>query len=221
MSVLRQLLKNLLLSSLPRRMLLARGPRSPRTQVALTFDDGPDPQHTPGLLERLNRAGLRATFFVIGERAARHPELIKSMVESGHEVANHTYTHSEPHQTTSQKFLDEIRRTDDLIHQLTGTVPTSVRPPKGELNWSKLRGLWKMSKTVVLWNSDPKDFRMQSGEEMAQWSSQFTARDGDIVLMHDNHPYAAHAIDKWNQLGMLSRFTTTTIQDWLKDRSQS
>ena len=184
--------------------------------LALTFDDGPHPEYTPRLLDRLDELGLNATFFVIGSNAANYPDLIRRIVASGHEVANHTYSHSDPSETSSTMFLAEIRRTDELLSTLTGRSTETVRPPKGELNWTKLRKLWQHNKTVALWNVDPKDFRMKSVDEMTQWCEAYTPNDGDIVLLHDNHPFAEVAVATMAARGVFEQFETTTISRWLK-----
>ena len=216
MNAVRQIAKRLLTACVGREKLLVRGPRSKtaRPKLALTFDDGPHPEHTPRLLHRLDTYGLRATFFVIGQNVQKYPELIRQMAEPGHEIANHTYTHSEPQETSTSAFLDEVRRTDDLLFKLTGRITTTVRPPKGELNWTKLLGLWRSHKTVALWNVDPKDFRMSALEEMTKWCEGFQPHDGDIILLHDNHPYAHHAVETMLSRGVFDRFDTTTINHW-------
>ncbi len=223
MNVVRQIAKKLLTVCLPREKFLVRGPRSSGRKpcLALTFDDGPHPEHTARLLDRLDDLGLKGTFFVIGRHAAEYPELIRRMAATGHEVANHTYTHSDPGQTSASRFLDEIRRTDELLSEITGRAASTVRPPKGELSWPKLRGLWNRRQAVALWNVDPKDFRMKSSEEIVQWCHAYTPRDGDIVLMHDNHPYAIRAVEALAANGVFERFQTTTISRWLKRSTES
>ena len=217
MNVVRQLIKAMLTSCVPREVLMVRGPRShaESPKFALTFDDGPHPEYTPRLLDRLEEFGVLATFFVIGRNAAEHPDLIRRMAGAGHEVANHTYSHSEPRLMSSRSFLDEVERTDDLLAELTGRIPSTVRPPKGEVNWGKLRGLWRNRKTIALWNVDPKDFRMTDSREMIQWCGTYKPQDGDIVLLHDNHPYAIHAVQTMSSNGIFERFEATTICQWM------
>lgn len=216
MSLIRQIAKRFLTACVGRDRLLDRGPRSggQRPQLALTFDDGPHPEYTPRLLDKLDELGLRATFFVIGQKAEQYPQIVCRIADAGHEVANHTWSHTEPSQTSVVTFLDEVRRTDELLKTLTGQASTTVRPPKGELNWSKLNGLWRERKTVALWNVDPKDFRMKRSEEMTDWCRTYWPHDGDIVLMHDNHPYAIQAVEQFAADGVFERFETTTINRW-------
>jgi len=164
----------------------------------------------------LERFDLRATFFVVGQQAERYQDLIIKMTEAGHEVANHTWSHSEPCVTSAAALNEEVLRTDELLQGLTGTITTAFRPPKGELNWSKLRHLWRLKKTVALWNVDPKDYRMTSTDQITAWCRSYRPADGDIVLLHDVHPHAAVAIDALAAYGVFDRFETTTISHWLK-----
>lgn len=182
----------------------------------MTFDDGPHPNFTPRLLDQLAEFGARATFFVLGRKAEAFPELIQRIVAEGHQIGNHTFHHTDPSITPASEFIEEILRTDDVLERLTGQAPTTVRPPKGELNWSKLRGLWKLGKTVALWNVDPKDYRMETPQEMDRWCQRYRPSRGDIVLMHDNHPFAIRAVQMLGQMGVFERFESKTINQWVK-----
>ena len=116
MNVLRQGIRQLLTACLPAERWLVRGRRAKGVggvAISLTFDDGPHPEYTPQVLDRLQTYGWKGTFFVVGERAAAHPDLIRRIVREGHELGNHSYTHSEPSQTTAAALIDEVRRTRD------------------------------------------------------------------------------------------------------------
>ena len=104
-------------------------------RVALTFDDGPDPQRTPAVLDLLARQGVRATFFVVGARAEAHPELVRRMVAEGHVVGNHSYTHSWRFPLRSLgRTMEELCRTGEVLHRITGRQPRLFRPPFGVTN---------------------------------------------------------------------------------------
>ena len=218
MNLIRQIAKTVLTTCLSRDKLLIRGPSSigRRSALALTFDDGPHPEYTPRLLDTLDELDLRVTFFVVGCNAAKYPHLIRRMAAAGHEIANHTYFHSDPRNTSTMAFLKEVRRTDELLSSLTGHFTKTVRPPKGELNWGKLQGLWQQHKTVALWNVDPKDFRMTSPDQMVEWCGTYQPHDGDVVLLHDNHQFAQHAVECMASRGVFQTFETTTINNWLR-----
>ncbi len=193
MSLLRQGIKSTCASLLPRRFFFTHGKQT-GNQIALTFDDGPDHEFTPLLLDLLQKENVRATFFVIGKKAEQHPHLIERMAREGHEIGNHTYSHSEPRETSTQKLIDEIRQTDNLIEKISHRPCRWMRPPKGELNVSKMFQLWKEKQTVALWSVDSKDYLMQSTAEAITWAKAYKPTSGDILLMHDNYPYAIHMV---------------------------
>jgi len=110
-----------------------RGPRAGR-RVALTFDDGPDPEWTPRVLDLLGAAGVRATFFLIGARAAQAPAVVKRIAGDGHEVANHSWSHRNPWLCGPATTRAEVRRAHDTLADLTGVAPRHFRPPWGMVN---------------------------------------------------------------------------------------
>lgn len=220
MNVLRQAVKFAMSSVLAREKWLVRGPRS-SSGIALTFDDGPHPEYTPRLLDELQRLDIVATFFVVGEAAAKNPELVRRMAAEGHAVGTHSYTHSEPRLTSSNQLRDEVRRSIELCTNLMGTAPTLFRPPKGQLTWSKTWDLWGMKQTIVLWNQDPRDY--QAGERGVQsWINEYRPAKGDIVLMHDIHPHCIAAIESLKrtvEARRLGRFAR--IDEWTGCGSQN
>jgi peptidoglycan/xylan/chitin deacetylase (PgdA/CDA1 family) len=189
----RQLAKTALRSALPRRLFLTRGPA--RTgSVCLTFDDGPDPAVTPLVLDQLDTLGVKATFFVIGHKAAMHPEILKRIAADGHAIGHHSYTHSDPAKTSARVLALEIDRTDRLLVQVTGHKSKLFRPPWGKLGGGKLLRVWRHRKCVVLWNSDPRDGKLGSTEALVAWFDSNPINAGDIVLLHDDCPHTPGAL---------------------------
>lgn len=209
MNPLRQGIKSLLTTVLPRDRCLVSGPRS-ATGIALTFDDGPHPEHTPRLLDELARHQVRATFFVVGQAVESYPDIARRIVDEGHALGSHTYTHSEPAETSATSLLDEVRRSLDLIEGLTGERPTLFRPPKGKLSITKSLGLWKLRQTIVLWNRDPHDYRADPNEGILPWVEAYAPLGGDIVLLHDTHPHCIQAIKP-----LVQRVTDSGLNDFL------
>lgn len=210
MSFLRQLAKRTLIAALPRNAIVARGTGN---QLALTFDDGPHPEFTPRLLDALSAADISATFFVVGERASLHRDILQRIAKDGHEIGNHTWSHSEPRETSARKLIDEVRRTRELIEDVSGRECRLFRPPKGELTLRKLMSLRHEGQTIVLWNRDTKDYRMpDSSDEMIDWCLSYQPTSGDIVLMHDNHSHAISAVEFLNteRTDVLSRCRTVS-----------
>lgn len=189
----RQLVRRALAAALPRRRFLVRVPADSGA-VCLTFDDGPHPEHTPRLLDVLKRHGIPATFFVIGERVERCPDLVRRMAAEGHEVGHHTYSHPEPHLTSARQLLDEVSRTRDLLARLLGKAPTLFRPPRGKVTAAKLWRLWRAGQSVVLWNVEVRDHAFKAAEEIRAWFRDRPLRGGDVVLMHDDWPRAADVV---------------------------
>lgn len=211
---MRQLLKSLFAKSLPKSLLLTHGRAAKNSgiEIALTFDDGPHPEQTPRLLDVLAEVGVRGTFFVVGERAEEHSNLIRRIADEGHELGNHTWTHSEPSQTSTAQFLDEVARTRRLIQDLAGRDCRLTRPPKGSLTIGKALGLWRQQQTIALWNIDPKDFAMPDNSTMSQWVDGYPPQSGDIVLLHDNHSRAVVAVE---HLAANTSLRFVTLSEWL------
>ena len=213
MSPLRQLLRSAMTAVLPRSRFLVSGPAT-SFQVALTFDDGPHHEHTPRLLDRLAELGLPATFFVVGRCAVQHPELVRRIVAEGHALGHHSWTHSEPADTSAAVLGEEVDRSIALLRSLTGRTIDRFRPPKGQLTAAKFYNLWRRGQRVILWNSDPRDYRMQDAAELTEWAAAHVPAPGEVVLLHDIHPHATAALDAfaaWRRHGA----NFVTLDAWL------
>lgn len=125
----------------------------PGKRIALTFNDGPDPQHTPEILSVLGRTAAKATFFVVGADASREPDLVRRMVAEGHDVGNHSYSHRDMAYLTEQQVAWEIERTARLVAEITGKRTRYFRPPFGSLTAGVLRGTARQGHTLVLWSN--------------------------------------------------------------------
>lgn len=162
--------------------VVRRGPADSRA-VALTFDDGPDMGHTPAVLDMLAEHGARATFFVVGESAARHPDLIARMRAEGHEVAAHTATHPPMQDSTAEELAREFEATDGALAAL-GVRPAWYRPPRGELCFEQKRLAREYGMGVALWTRSFERTEFSSAEQMALTLVAET-RPGDVLLAHD------------------------------------
>ncbi|HEV8673702.1 MAG TPA: polysaccharide deacetylase family protein [Methylomirabilota bacterium] len=160
-----------------------RGPAG-RRQVSLTFDDGPDPTATPALLRQLAARGVRATFFLIGERAARHPEVVRAIAGEGHEVGTHTWRHRNAWFLSPAATAVEIGGGADILAEITGQRPTLYRPPWGIVNAAALRTARREGLTTVLWSLQPEGLRPREPEaQLAHCARRL--HDGAIVDLHD------------------------------------
>jgi peptidoglycan/xylan/chitin deacetylase (PgdA/CDA1 family) len=162
------------------------GVHTTRRELALTFDDGPDPRWTPPVLDLLESRGHRGTFFVIGERAAQHTGLIAEMARRGHEIANHTWSHSlSTVFIAPRRLAQELARASDLIERTTGTRPIWFRPPAGLLSpriapAARLAGL-----KLVTWTASGRD-----GVRFTTVKSALSRLDraivpGAVLVLHD------------------------------------
>lgn len=158
-----------------------RGPRI--KQVALTFDDVPDPRFTPKVLDVLKEEGVKATFFAVGTRSKKHPSLLARIKREGHAIGNHSYNHAQFNKLTLEEFRDQIERTNRILKSITGQEPRLIRPPYGEINEEQLRWARKNNYKVVNWNVDSLDWKGLSKEEVKENILSATG-PGAIILQH-------------------------------------
>jgi peptidoglycan/xylan/chitin deacetylase (PgdA/CDA1 family) len=166
---------------------ISHGPRD-RPRVALTFDDGPDPQVTPSILEALAGAGARATFFVIGRHLEKHRELAARALREGHEIGNHSWMHSyfQNFYRTGRQRVD-VDRSTRLIQELSGsTAEPLYRAPVGLKSPALARVAHARNLTVVAWSLHSRDTFTRDPDATAALVLSRIA-PGDIVLMHDGH----------------------------------
>jgi peptidoglycan/xylan/chitin deacetylase (PgdA/CDA1 family) len=152
---------------------------------------------------------------VIGQNVERYPDLVRRMAAEGHAVGHHSFLHSDPRQTPARQLLEEIQRTQDLLIPLLSKPSTLFRPPHGKVTAWKLWSLWRAGQTVVLWNSDSKDYACRSAEELRTWFASHPPSGGDIVLMHDNHPHAAEALPGLVPAVRQSGLRFATVPEWV------
>ncbi len=150
--------------------------------LALTFDDGPDTEETPRVLDLLAAHGARATFFMVGKRAAAHPELVERVAAAGHAIANHSWDH------TSFLHLDGAGRRDQLLRTAAALAPHATplfRPPFGEQSVRSLLDVRRAGYRVIAWDVVPEDWR-DDADELLVARTLRRLRRGSIVLLHDS-----------------------------------
>ncbi|MBX5474928.1 MAG: polysaccharide deacetylase family protein [Thermoleophilia bacterium] len=174
-----------------RRALGVRAHVDAPDAVALTFDDGPHPQGTPRVLELLERAGARATFFLAGEQVERHPRLAAEIVAAGHEAALHCHRHRNLMRVTPRGTRHDLDRAAAAIAEATGVQPARYRPPYGILTAPALRHARRRGWEVVLWRRDGRDWRAEATPESIAGRLLGRARAGDVLLLHDADWYSA------------------------------
>ena len=153
-----------------------------KPQIALTFDDGPNAQYTPVLLDGLKERDVKASFFVIGANIEKEEngEIIRRMHEEGHLIGNHTYHHVDLSNMSPEDAHRELQMTDRLVRDITGEEPVLVRPPFGEFPQS----LEEPEKLYVKWTVDSRDWVTKNTQEIVRKVVTDTG-ENDIILMHD------------------------------------
>ncbi len=156
-----------------------------KTQIALTFDDGPHPRYTEQILDALKENGVRATFFIIGENVELYGDsLIRRMIDEGHEIGNHTFTHPHTKGAEAESFYDEVRRTHSIMLERYGYEMKLFRPPEGYVD-EKVRNIAaEMGYDIVLWSVDTRDWECAKKDTIVK-NVSINAKGGDIILMHD------------------------------------
>jgi peptidoglycan-N-acetylglucosamine deacetylase len=159
--------------------------------VALTFDDGPHPRATPDVLAVLDRYQAHATFFVLGQALARVPWLGRSMVEHGHEIAVHGWDHRCLLRRGPSAVHDDLARTVDLIHRITGYQPRRIRAPYGVFSSASLLAAHRLDLTPVLWTRWGFDWTARATPTSVAARVRRGLRGGDTILLHDSDTAAA------------------------------
>lgn len=156
-------------------------------EVALTFDDGPDPRWTPLVLSLLQKHDGHATFFQVGQRAEAHRSLTAEVHAAGHEVANHTWQHRDVSTLALGEVRDQLRRTDDTLGSIIGRAPTLFRPPWGHIDGPGLLAATELGYRTVLWSHRIRtsDAESDSARDLAG------ASPGIVILCHDGGPTPA------------------------------
>ncbi|MFE3518543.1 polysaccharide deacetylase family protein [Streptomyces sp. NPDC059166] len=159
--------------------------------VALTFDDGPDPGSTPHFLRLLGTHGVQATFFLVGTSLTRHPELARTIVTAGHEVAVHGWDHTRPWLPRPSRDLREVTRTAEAVRRVCGTDPQWYRPPYGILTGGRLAAARRAGLRTVLWSAWGRDWTGHADARSVEASVLEDLHGGATVLLHDADGWSA------------------------------
>jgi len=175
--------------------------------VALTFDDGPSAATTPQLLDILKNEGVQATFFVLGNSAANHPEIIEREALEGHEIASHTMDHAQLNKLTASAIKSNVEASERVIEGILGQKPAYLRPPYGAVNDTVKTAV---NLPLILWSVDSLDWKnRETSAILAQIKEQVF--DGAIILMHDIHPTTVAAVPEVIKLLRSENYELVTV----------
>lgn len=154
--------------------------------VSLTFDDGVNPEITPKVLDLLKKYNTKATFFCIGKNIEKYPKLAQRIVAEGHSIGNHTYNHSNKWGFLStEKVLEEIKKNNEIIEQITGKQTKLFRPPFGVTNPHIAKATKQLNCEVIGWNVRSLDTVIKNEEKILNRITK-KVKKGDVILLHDN-----------------------------------
>ena len=195
-------------------------------ELALTFDDGPNPLCTPRLLDLLARRGVRATFFLVGSYAQSHADLVRQIAAGGHCIGNHSWSHRNLALASSRRIEDELYRTIQTLEQITGLPISFFRPPFGARRPATLTIARRLGLTPVLWNAMTSDWKNPSADSIAhqlQTKIDRLYRQGLAanIVLHDgshSHPSADRAPSIAAAAQLIARYQPThqfvTLDAW-------
>lgn len=176
--------------------------------IALTFDDGPS-KYTEELIEYLHENDCKATFFVLGNKVKDYSEVLKKSISYGNEIGNHSYNHKWLIKLKKEEMIEQIEKTNNLIYEYTGYIPTSIRPTYGSVN-STLKNITDLN--ITLWNVDTLDWKYKSPIKIANRATK-NLKDGNIILMHDIYKRTLDAVKKIVPVLKENDFKCVTISE--------
>ena len=162
-----------------------RGPQHDhqgRPCVYLTFDDGPIPEVTPWVLDKLEAYGAKATFFSIGDNALRYPEILRDILKRGHTIGNHTQSHCKGNETSREKYLEQVQ----AFHNATQLRTNLFRPPYGRITSGQASSLTKLGYRIVMWDILSYDWQKELPAQTIYAQLKKHLRPGSIVVFHDS-----------------------------------
>lgn len=187
-------------------------------KIAITFDDGPDPVITPKVLKLLDDYNAKATFFCIGQQVEKHPEVLKSIIKEGHLAGSHSYTHSYfINFKSTQGWLAELQRTDEVVEKVTGVKPTLFRPPFGVTTPHLAKAVKASGHRVIAWNIRSFDTVLKNPEAILKRLTH-KIKPGSIILLHDNHPKIEYILERLLQFLQQNGYQMVTINQLLHEK---
>lgn len=176
-------------------------PNEDQPVVYLTFDDGPHPDRTHRILDQLAEHNCQATFFMIGQRAQRHPETVRRVLSEGHSIGSHTWSHTSVRGRSAHDYVEDVHRGRIELEQITGRRIELFRPPYGELTPLTLSQLMLHGFRLIHWNFDPRDFERDAASDLVKQFDHRPLENGDVVLLHDDRSVTSEAmhgvLDQW------------------------
>ena len=192
---------------------LNSNPKTDKNQIAITFDDGPNPEFTPKVLALLKKYNAKATFFCIGQLIEKHPEIFKNIIEQGHTIGNHTFSHSTNFGFFStEKVVSELQQTNKIIKQQSGLDAQLYRPVFGVTNPRIKRAVKITGLQPIGWNRRSLDTRNITEKRILKRVTQ-NLKKGDVVLLHDTSEKTIAVLEQLLLFLQQQKITSVTIDN--------
>lgn len=196
---------------------LQRGDPS-RKWIALTFDDGPHLGYTERILKILDQYDVPATFFLVGQMAERHPDLVRAEAVGGHSIANHTYHHLSLPKIPRDSVATEIKACGEVLHSITGKAPHLFRPPGGEYNDQVAEASEALGYRMILWTDDPADYASPGADVILKRTLDHV-ENGGIILLHDGIDQTIQVLPKILSYLKSHGYECVTIDEMLERKA--
>lgn len=190
-----------------------------KPMVAITFDDGPNPETTTPMLDALEENYAKATFFCLGQNAGYYPETVQREYKLGMEVGTHTYSHVVLTNLGASALDSEISKSVDAIKKAIGVKPTLMRPPYGAVNKTVLSAVGGYNLCCMNWSLDTEDWKTKNAD--ATYNEVMKAKDGDVVLLHDIHEYNVDAVKRFVPDLIAEGFQLVTVPELYEARGET
>ena len=161
-----------------------RSVKNDSMKIALTFDDGPHPILTQRILDILDAYDVKATFFMVGVNVLNYPDAARAVLRAGHEVGNHTFSHSHLKRLSEEEVVRELGLCEDALEELCEYRPHLFRPPEGAVNTYVEHCSESNDYKLILWSLDTRDWENKETERIVE-TVLSNVESGDIILMHD------------------------------------
>jgi peptidoglycan/xylan/chitin deacetylase (PgdA/CDA1 family) len=196
----------------PYTMEILRGQTETVKRVALTFDDGPDPNWTTLYLDVLEEYEVPATFFFIGVNIARYPHVAEEVQARGHEIGVHSHTHRELTRLSKEQIKQDLMNSAQTLYNITQETVAYFRPPYGATNDTLKDVAHGLGQTIITWNVDPKDWQINDPDLIANEVLRQT-QPGSVILMHEGKAQTLQALPNIIHLLLQDGYEFVTVSD--------
>lgn len=211
----RKSIKSFLGFVLPEDLIMWHGSKKVGNNIAITFDDGPNPIYTEKIINTLQEYKIKATFFLLGSEIEKYPNIVKCLISSGHSIGNHTYSHRYNTKICRNDLILQIQKTQTIIKQTTGIISKIFRPPHGHVSISGLKYCRKNNLFTILWSIDSTDYKKADTKLILEAVNQCTVKPGDIILFHDDNEYTLEALPIIIE-GLADKYEFLTIEQMMQ-----